>query len=184
MFAAPDLTSAPLDLSSFDDLETPAQPGNLIVAQPAPDLVPAPSNPALAPQPKPERLVDIDNMKPEEVEAAKLMASRLDFRRTNTLLAHGDDVLADICQASRRLLADVGVGEAGEVGKIAAAVLDGVKILRIEDLQAQARAGSAERPKGMMQKVLRTFTEAHDAFAGFQENRRRFLDLASCPRVA
>ncbi len=116
-------------------------------------------------------------MKPEEIEAAQLMASRIDFRRTVSLLSHGDDVLADISQASRRLLADVGVGEAGEVGKIAAAVLDGVKILRIEDLQSQANAVPAEHPKGLVQKLLHTFTEAHDAYKGFQENRRRFLDL-------
>lgn len=56
-------------------------------------------------------------------------------------------------------------------------VLDGVKILRIDDLHSQANAASAERPKGFVQKLLRTFSEAHDAYAGFQENRRRFLDL-------
>jgi len=169
--------SAPLDLSAFDDLEPAPSPSNALAPQAAHGGPPVPTNPVLAPQPKAERLVDIDNMKPEEIEAATLMASRIDFRRTVSLLSHGDDVLADISQASRRLLADVGVGEAGDVGKIAAAVLDGVKILRIEDLQSQANAVPAERPKGLVQKLLRTFSEAQDAYKGFQENRRRFLDL-------
>ena len=166
--------SAPLDLSAFDDLESPPSPSNAVAV---PETRSGAANPLLAPKAAAERLVDIDNMKPEEIEAAKLMASRIDFRRTLSLLSHGDDVLADISQASRRLLADVRVGEAGDVGKIAAAVLDGVKILRIEDLHAQANAVPAERPKGLVQKFLRTFSEAQDAYKGFEENRRRFLDL-------
>ena len=167
--------STPLDLSAFDDLESP--PSNAVVVQDSRSVAPIPTHPVLAPQPPAERLVDIGNMKPEEIEAARLMASRIDFRRTVSLLSHGDDVLADISQASRRLLVDAQVGEIGDVGKIAAAVLDGVKILRIEDLQSQANAAPAERPKGFVQKLLRNFTETHDAYKGFQENRRRFLDL-------
>ena len=53
-------------------------------------------------------------------------------------MAHGDGVLAGIAQASRQLLAGVRVGDAGEVGRIAAAVIDGVKILRIQDLQTES----------------------------------------------
>jgi uncharacterized protein YaaN involved in tellurite resistance len=175
-FRMPDARpSAPLDLSAFDDLESP--PSNAVVVPDPRRGAPVPTHPVLTPQPAAERLVDIDNMKPEEIEAATLMASRIDFRRTVSLLSHGDDVLADISQASRRLLVDAQVGEIGDVGKIAAAVLDGVKILRIEDLQSQANATPAERPKGFVQKLLHNFTDAHDAYKGFQENRRRFLDM-------
>jgi uncharacterized protein YaaN involved in tellurite resistance len=169
--------SAPLDLSTFDDPEPPASPSNPTALQVTAGGPLVPANPALAIQPTAERLVDIANMKPEEIEEAKSIASRIDFRRAVSLLSLGDDVLADIGQASRRLLADVGVGEAGEVGKIAAAVLDGVKILRIEDLHAQANSLPVERPKGLVGRLLRGFSEAQDAYKGFQENRRRFLDL-------
>jgi uncharacterized protein YaaN involved in tellurite resistance len=153
---------APLDLSSFDDIEPPKP---LAVA-----------NPALAPEPAAARLVDVSSLRPEEIEAANRLAAGVDFRRTNTLLAHGDDVLAAIGAASRRLLAGVSVEEAGEVGRIAAAVLDGVKILRIADLQAQAD-GAPAKPRGLLQKALGAWAEGRDAYKSFQENRRRFLDL-------
>jgi hypothetical protein len=169
--------SAPLDLSTFDDLESPPSSSSPAGVQQRSGDASTSAIPSLAPQPPAERLVDIDNMKPEDIDAAKLMATRIDFRRSMSLLSHGDDVLADISQASRRLLVDVSVGEAGDVGKIAAAVLDGVKILRIEDLQSQANAAPAERPRGVVQKLLRAFSEGRDAYVSFQENRRRFLDL-------
>ena len=55
-----------------------------------------------------------------------LQQDRIDFRQTGTLLAHGDGVLAGIAQASRQLLSGVRLGDAGEVGRIAAAVIDEV----------------------------------------------------------
>jgi len=42
---------------------------------------------------------------------------------------------------SHQLLTGVRLGDAGEVGRIAAAVIDGIKIPRIEDLQAEAAVG-------------------------------------------
>jgi uncharacterized protein YaaN involved in tellurite resistance len=169
--------SAPLDLSVFDDLEPARSPSNAAALEETGSVAPGPTHSVLAPKPPADRLVDIGNMKPEEIEFAERMASRIDFRRALSLLSHGDDVLADLSQASRRLLAEVRVGEAGEVGKIAAAVLDGVKILRIEDLHSEAGAVANDRPTGFVRKLLRTFSQAQDAYNGFEENRRRFLDL-------
>jgi uncharacterized protein YaaN involved in tellurite resistance len=68
------------------------------------------------------------------------------------------------------------LGDAGEVGRIAAAVIDGVKILRIQDLMAEAAAGPTER-KGLVGKLLGLAADAHSAFKGFMENRKKFLDL-------
>jgi hypothetical protein len=45
------------------------------------------------------------------------------------------------------------LGDAGEVGRIAAAVIDGVKILRIQDLMAEAAAGPTGH-KGLVGKLL------------------------------
>ena len=86
-------------------------------------------------------------------------------------------VLAGIAQASRQLLTGVRLGDAGEVGRIAASVIDGVKILRIQDLQAEANGGQPGVRKGLLGKLIGAAVDAHTAFKGFTENRKKFLDL-------
>jgi uncharacterized protein YaaN involved in tellurite resistance len=170
---------APLDLSAFDALDLPEPPAAQPVA-----VIPAaqngavgPADPRLLPQERGERLVDVANLNPEDLAAANHAAAAIDFRRTNTLLSHGDDVLLGISQASRQLLTGVRLGETGEVGRIAAAVIDGVKILRIQDLQNEAAAGKPAAPKGLFGRLLGAVGDAHTAFKSFQENRKQFLDL-------
>src|SRR5262245_43247340 len=131
---------APLDLSMFDNLDVPPTAPPAVVSHSAPSAV-AVTDPRLRPEPPPERLVEVAKLSPEDLAAAQQEADKIDFRKTATLLAHGDGVMASIAQASRQLLTGVRLGDAGEVGRIAGAVIDGVKILRIEDLQAEAAAG-------------------------------------------
>lgn len=118
----------PLDLSIFDNLDAPPAPP-LAVAPVA--RLPTVADSRLAPEPEPERLVEVANLNPEDLAAAQASAAKIDFRNTSTLLSHGEGVLAGIAQASRQLLTGVRLGDAGEVGRIAASVIDGVKILRI-----------------------------------------------------
>ena len=173
-------TAGPLDLSAIDLGESPkpvaAAPPSLPSPAPATDHLPVPADVRLAPQPRPERLVEVSKLNPQDLAAANSSAAKLDFRNTNSLMAHADGVLAEIAQASRQLLTGVRVGDAGEVGRIAAAVIDGVKILRIQDLQAEAAGGPAPR-KGLIGKLLGVVADAHTAFKGFMENRKRFLEL-------
>jgi uncharacterized protein YaaN involved in tellurite resistance len=168
--------STPLDLSIFDNLEPAPAPAQSLAVQPAPGL-PAVADPRLAPQPRLERLVEVANLAPDELAAAQASAAKIDFRKTSSLMAHGDGVLAGIAQASRQLLTGVRLGEAGEVGRIAAAVIDGVKILRIQDLQAASTGGQPAPRKGIFGKLLGAASDAHTAFKGFAENRKQFLDL-------
>ena len=165
---------APLDLSAFDDLDTP--PSLPVVAAPVAVPVAAGGDPRLAAEPEPERLVEVANLKPEELAAAQASAAKIDFRNTTTLLAHGEGVLAGIAQSSRQLLTGVRLGDAGEVGQIAASVIDGIKILRIQDLQTEAKDGAPAR-KGLIGKLIGAAVDAHTAFKGFLENRKKFLDL-------
>jgi uncharacterized protein YaaN involved in tellurite resistance len=167
--------TAPLDLSIFDNLETAPAPSLPVPAAAAP--LPVPADERLAPQPAQERLVDIANLKPEDLAAAQASAAKIDFRNTNTLLTHGEGVLANIAQSSRQLLTGVRLGDAGEVGRIAASVIDGVKILRIEDLQAEARDGQPAARKGLLGRLIGAAVDARTAFKGFAENRKKFLDL-------
>jgi uncharacterized protein YaaN involved in tellurite resistance len=167
--------TAPLDLSVFDNLETAPAPSLPVPAAAAP--LPVPADDRLAPQPAPERLVDIAKLKPEDLAAAQASAAKIDFRNTNTLLTHGEGVLANIAQSSRQLLTGVRLGDAGEVGRIAASVIDGVKILRIEDLQAEARDGQPAAREGLIGKLIGAAVDARTAFKGFAENRKKFLDL-------
>jgi len=172
----------PLDLSIFDNLDTPkgqtltAPPAQPLAVAPAPSL-PAAQDPRLAPSPAPERLVEVANLSSEDLAAARASAAKVDFRATNTLLSHGEGVMAGIAAASRQLLTGVRLGEAGEIGRIAASVIDGVKILRIEDLQAEAKGNAPAARSGMVGRLLGFVADAHTAFKGFAENRKKFLDL-------
>ena len=160
----------PLDLSSFDAFEP----------SPIPPSVPAvvvAADPRLLAEPAPARLVEIDKLKPAEIAAAEQSAAKIDFRKSATLLAHGDNVLAGIAQASRQLLTGVRLGDAGEVGRIAAAVIDGIKILRIEDLQAESAGGQPGARKGIFGRLMGMASDAHTAFKGFAESRKQFLEL-------
>jgi uncharacterized protein YaaN involved in tellurite resistance len=168
--------AAPLDLSIFDTVDQTPAPANALAVQPLAQL-PVAVDPRLAPEPPPERLVEVANLSPEDLAAAQASAAKINFRETASLLSHGDGVLAGIAQASRQLLTGVRLGDAGEVGRIAAAVIDGVKILRIQDLQAESASGQPAPRKGIFGKLMGVAADAHTAFKGFQENRKQFLDL-------
>jgi uncharacterized protein YaaN involved in tellurite resistance len=166
---------SPLDLSLFDDIEPAPAAQSIAVRREAP--LPAVADPRLQPEPPPERLVEVAKLSAEDRAAAQASAARIDFRKSASLLAHGDGVLAEIAQSSRQLLDGVRLGDAGEVGRIAASVIDGVKILRIEDLQAEAKSDRHDQRPGLFSKLLGMAADAHTAFKGFQENRKKFLDL-------
>ncbi len=172
------IENKPLDLAIFDNLD------------PAPATIPAPAvtaltvpagttvtDPRLAPEPQLPRLVEIGSLSPEDRAQAEQSAKQIDFRKTATLLSHGDGVLAEIAQSSRQLLTGVRLGDAGEVGRIAASVIDGVKILRIEDLQAEAAGGQPAARKGLLGRLMGVAADAHTAFKGFAESRKKFLEL-------
>lgn len=172
----------PLDLSAIEGLDTASAPAAAgapatQVAVPAASTEVAVPDQRLAPQPPAPRLVEVSKLTAEELEAANHSAAAIDFRNTGSLLAHGDGVLAAIAQASRQLLSGVRLGEGGEVGQIAATVIDGVKILRIQDLQAEAKGGQPPARHGLVGKLLGLAADAHTALKGFQENRKKFLDL-------
>ena len=80
----------PLDLAIFDALD-PA-PANL----PAIPASTAVADTRLAPEPPPSRLVEISGLGPDDRAHAEQSAARIDFRKTATLLSHGDGVLAEI----------------------------------------------------------------------------------------
>ena len=169
------LSAAPLDLSVFDNLEPPPAPAQALAAGAAPAA--AAGDERLAPQPKPERLVEVANLPPGELALAQEAAAKINFADTTTMLAHGEGVLAAIAGASRQLLTGVRLGEAGEAGQIAASVIDGIKILRIKDLQTEAQGGQPGARKGIIGRMLGVAADARTAFKGFAENREQFLTL-------
>ena len=175
---AEDSSSTPLDLSAFDNLDPVPAPSQAMTKVPAGQpQIPVTTDERLLPQARLGRLVEVASLSPEDLDLAKRSAANLDFRNTNTLLAHGDGVLTGIAQASRQLLTGVRLGEADEVGRIAAAVIDGVKILRIQDLQAESVDGKPASRKGVIGRLLGVAADAHTAFKGFHENRKKFLEL-------
>ncbi len=163
--------ASPLDLSLFDTL--PAPSASLTGAPQAAALVPVAE--ALAPAPRAERLVEVAKLPAEELIAARNAADKIAFQNSASLMAHGEGALSGLAQASRTLLSGVRLGDAGEAGAIAAAVLDGIRILRISDLQTEAAAG-VKRP-GLMGKLLGGIGQARSAFQGFAESRKQFLTL-------
>jgi uncharacterized protein YaaN involved in tellurite resistance len=166
--------TAPLDLSLFDNLDSSSAQALTV---PSVAKLPSMADPRLAPETQPERLVEIANLDQGDLAAAQASAAKVDFRNSTTLLSHGEGVLARIAQASRQLLTGVRLGDAGDVGRIAASVIDGVKILRIQDLQAEASSGRPSAPRGLIGRLIGAAADAHTAFKGFAENRKTFLDL-------
>jgi uncharacterized protein YaaN involved in tellurite resistance len=170
----PKAESTPLDLAAFDDLDIPTP--HLVERGTA--LLPIPaSSTALERETAPERLVEVSNLKAEELAAAQRSAAKINFNDTNSLLSHGEGAMAAIAQSSRQLLTGTRLGDAGEVGRIAASVIDGLKILRIEDLQGEAQSTASAPRKGIVARLIGFAADAHSAFKGFAENRKRFLDL-------
>jgi uncharacterized protein YaaN involved in tellurite resistance len=161
--------SAPLDLSLFDTGPAPLPALQEVATVPA--TVPA----ELAPQPRPARLVETATLPQDELAAAQAQAAKIDFTSSTSLMAHGEGVLSGIAQASRQLLSGVRLGDANEAGNIAASVLDGIKILRLSDLQAESANGV--KPQGVVGKLLGAFAQARTAFQGFAENRKQFLTI-------
>jgi uncharacterized protein YaaN involved in tellurite resistance len=167
----------PLDLSLFDDLKPATPEPEAAHAVMVTQMDTAVADPRLAPEAAPPRLVEVAKLSADELAAAEQVAQRLNFRDSSSLLSHGDGVLAKIAQSSRQLLTGVRLGDAGAIGDIAAAVIDGVKILRIEDLRAEADGGQPGARKGLLGRLLGSVADAHSAFKGFAENRKTFLDL-------
>lgn len=158
---------APLDLSAFDD--EPSAPA----ATQALARIDVASGVIIESMPRPVRLVEISSLSTDDLAEARCKAASISFRDTLSLLEHGNGSLAGLALVSRRLLADRTVGEQGEVGAIAAAVLDGIKVLRLEDLQRE----EAPAKGGFLSRIVGVAHDAASALKGFAENRRRFLSV-------
>ncbi|MBN3723033.1 toxic anion resistance protein [Burkholderia sp. Ac-20379] len=172
-----DSSHAPMDLSAYLNpaSETPAMP-DPAVASPEPSL-PAPLPPdMLVPMAPEARLVDLASLSPEQQTLARERAARIRFDDGTSTLRFVDQALQPLATASRRLLSETTVGEAGEIGRIAAAVIDGIKILRIEELQQEAH-DAAPKATGLLARLGRIGKVAHGAVKSFQENRKAFLAL-------
>ena len=168
-------TDLPLDLSSFSDMGSPAGREDAlpsVVTTPSPDTVPAEIRTALPNV----RLVDPTTLDPDRLAKATALAATLDFSKTSTTVGFIENALEPVARISRQLLTDTKVGEMGEVGRVAAAVIDGIHILRIEELQQEA-AGIAPKATGFLAKTLHIGKLAKGAIASFSENRKKFLTL-------
>lgn len=171
-----DSGNAPMDLSAYLNPagETPAMPA--AATQPEPSL-PAPVPPEMLVPMAPEaRLVDLASLSPDQQALARERASQIRFDDGTSTLRFVDQALQPLATSSRRLLSETTVGEAGEIGRIAAAVIDGIKILRIEELQQEAH-DAAPKATGLLARLGRIGKVAHGAMKSFQENRKAFLTL-------
>lgn len=161
----------PLDLSAFGALTAPDETGDRVTE------TTEPASPEIAtPMPTLQRLVDLQTLPSVMRVDAQRCADTIRFDDTASTLGFIEQAMQPIAKVSRQLLADTRVGDAGEVGVIAAAVIDGIKILRIDEIQAEAQK-VAPKAAGLFAKMLSLGKVASDAVQSFQENRRRFLDL-------
>ena len=146
--------TAPLDLSLFDNLDAP--PAHRHCRLPPVAQPPVAADARLAAEPAPGAAGRDRQSQPPTIWRRRRLRLRRSISATpTTLLSHGDGVLAGIAQSSRQLLTGVRLGDAGEVGRIAASVIDGVKILRIQDLQAEAGGGQPGARKGLIGRLIR-----------------------------
>ncbi|MEK6421213.1 MAG: toxic anion resistance protein [Burkholderia gladioli] len=172
-----DSSNAPLDLSAYLNpaSETPAVP-DPAAAPPEPSLPALVPPEMLVPMAPEARLVDLASLSPEQQALARERAGQIRFDDGTSTLRFVDQALQPLATSSRRLLSETTVGEAGEIGRIAAAVIDGIKILRIEELQQEAHE-AAPKATGLLARLGRIGKVAHGAVKSFQENRKAFLAL-------
>jgi len=171
-------TSQPLDLSAFASLAAPDATENPASGPATSDLPAetAASSEIAAPMPAFERLVELSTLPAELQTRAHQLAASIRFEDTASTLTFIEHTLQPIAQVSRQLLADTTVGNAGEIGQIAAAVIDGIRILRIDELQAEAHK-AAPKAASLLGKVMSLGRLTHDAVQSFTENRKKFLTL-------
>lgn len=170
----PVATDIPLDLSSIgmEPVRLPASAASSQLQEPMRAVPSAMERPA--------RLVEISKLAPADLDEAEGQAELVNFRDTSSLLSHGEGSLKAMGEVTHQLLSQATLGKTGEVGALAASVLDGVKLLRIEDLMREASekisggSGSASRKAGFFQRLLGTVHEVKTAAAGFAENRKKF----------
>jgi uncharacterized protein YaaN involved in tellurite resistance len=175
------MSTDPLDLSKFTALAEPAAAPSSAVTAPVQDQLPAVVSDASLPVELKEtvavtRLVDPASLDAEKLKKAQTLAASIDFTQTQTTLAFVEGTLAPVAQISRKLLADTQVKEMGEVGRVATAVLEGINILRLDDLKKEAQE-AAPKATGLMSKLFSVGKVAHSALKSFEANRKQFLAL-------
>jgi uncharacterized protein YaaN involved in tellurite resistance len=170
------MANEPLDLSQFNDLADPPSPAAQGPSSGA-GLVDAPvlAN-ELAEVVTLTRLVDIHSLSVEKQQKAQSLAARIDFTDTKSALTFIEESLAPVAQISRKLLANTQVKDMGEVGRVATAVIEGITILRLDDLKKEAQT-VAPKATGLLSKVFAMGHLAGSALKSFEANRRQFLTL-------
>lgn len=139
-------------------------------------------NSDLQPMPPMERLVDVSKMLPSDLEKANAEAALVNFFDSMTIMRHGQKAMEEIANASRNLLTNTRIGDTGDVGRIAASVIDGVKVLRLEDLKTEANQVKPDDQgkklfKRLVGSVADFIAETNSAYRGFEENRKLFLKM-------
>jgi uncharacterized protein YaaN involved in tellurite resistance len=123
-----------------------------------------------------ERLVDVNTLPQDKLVLAQKMALSINFNETTSTITFIEKSLEPLAHVSRELLEDTKISDMGEVGKIAASVIDGIAILRIEDLQNEVKDISP-KTNGFFTKVFSLGKVAGSAIQSFSENRKKFLTL-------
>jgi uncharacterized protein YaaN involved in tellurite resistance len=173
-------SEAPLDLTAYLNPESATAgiaQASIAPAESVESTLPAVVPPEmLAPMAPMARLVDLASLPPQQRAVAEERANSIRFDDATSTLSFVDNALQPLATASRRLLSETTVGEAGEIGRIAAAVIDGIKILRIEELQQEAHE-VAPKATSFLSRLGKLGKVAHGAVKSFQENRKAFLTL-------
>lgn len=166
-------TDAPMDLGALldeTDTTSASAPTPAVTAPSAPSTgtAPAPTVTAtsLAPIEPAKRLVDTRTLSADLLSKAEQSAAKINFRDPDTLLAHGTEALAPIGAIAERITAGRTIKSTDEVGAIAAAIFDGIKILRIDELQS-----GTTKSRGIMRSLI---NRAKSPLQQFAENRKQF----------
>jgi hypothetical protein len=136
--------TAPLDLSLFDDLDS--APGRSLTVPPAAQPAVA-ADPHLAPEPEPERLVEIANLRREDLAAAEAAAAKIDFRNTNREAARQIILLASkgAHEAATRAARSLG-GDQRNIDVLAQVADETIKTMQeVMSIEREVAAGDRER---------------------------------------
>lgn len=165
--------NAPLILEDFDDTPTTTTTTPPTTSTPTTN-----TNVTIMPQKfETKQLVVADRLSPETIASAKQLSVEISSKNTAIAREISGKAMAPIEQNARALLNNVRMNDMDALGATAASIIDGIKILRLDDLKNEARGNIPAPVRKGIGSLFGIGKTAVSAIQGFNENRKQFLDV-------
>ena len=166
-------SDTPLILEDFDDT-----PSTTTATPPSVSTPTEQTSMTIMPQKyEAKQLVVADRLSPDTIVAAKELSLVISSKNTTAAREISGKAMAPIEQNARALLNNVRMNDMDALGASASNIIDGIKILRLDDLKNEARGNVPAPVRKTIGSLFSAGKVAVSAIQGFNENRKQFLDV-------